>query len=261
MARFVLFGGGHNEAMCLIAFQWDPSGETPLVVAANRDEFFARPTAPMAWWEGGRILAGRDLQAGGTWLGVGPGGRFAALTNHRDPSKTRPGRATRGLLPVRFLEADHTAAAFLEELRPVAGRYNPFNLLLYDGRDLLGFESRRDRVVSFTPGIHAFSNGDFDEPWPKVERLKAGLAGGEGDDEALLTQLQQSEPFPDERLPSTGVALEWERALSSAFIRTPTYGTRASTLLRLGREVVSLVEQRYAPEGPGGRSDCRFQRG
>ena len=247
--------------MCLIAFQWDPSGEKPLVVAANRDEFYARPTAPMDWWEGGGILAGRDLEAGGTWLGMGSGGRFAALTNHRDPSETRPGRATRGLLPVRFLEAGHTAAAFLEVLRPEAGSYNPFNLLVYDGRDLHGFESRHDRMVSFAPGIHAISNGDFDEPWPKVERLKAGLADAEGDDAALLALLQEAEPFPDERLPSTGVALEWERALSPAFIRTPTYGTRASTILRMDREAVSLLEQRYSPEGPEGRSEFRFQRG
>jgi len=246
--------------MCLIAFQWDPSGETPLVVAANRDEFYERLTAPMAWWEGGHLLAGRDLQAGGTWLGVGPGGRFAALTNHRDPSRTRPGRATRGLLPVRFLEVAHPAGAFLEELRPVAGRYNPFNLLVYDGRDLLGFESRHDRVVSFTPGIHAVSNGDFDEPWPKVQRLRAGLVDAEGD-EALQSLLQEAEPFPDERLPSTGVDLEWERALSPAFIRTPTYGTRASTILRLGREAISMLEQRYSSEGPEGRSEYRFQRG
>ena len=170
-----------------------------------------------------------------------------------------PCAATRGLLPVQFLEGDHTAAAFLEELCPVADRYNPFNLLVYDGRDLLGFESRHDRVVSFTPGIHALSNGDFDEPWPKVEQLRAGLAVGEGDDEALLTLLQQPEPFPDERLPSTGVALEWERVLSPIFVRTPTYGTRASTILRLGREAVSVLEQRFSAEGPEGRSEFRFR--
>lgn len=245
--------------MCLIAFHWDPSGDSHLIVAANRDEFYARPTAPMAWWEGGRLLAGRDLQAGGTWLGVTPDGRFAALTNHRDPSKTRPDRATRGLLPVRFLEGDHAAGAFLDALRPEAGRYNPFNLLVYDGRDLLGFESRHERVVSFAPGVHAISNGDFDEPWPKVEQIKAGLADGEGDDEALLTLLRKAESFPDERLPSTGVALAWERALSPAFIRTPTYGTRASTILRLGQDAISVVEQRFSPQGPDGRSEFRFR--
>jgi len=246
--------------MCLIAFHWDPSGDSPLIVAANRDEFYARPTAPMAWWEDGRLLAGRDLQAGGTWLGVTPDGRFAALTNHRDPSKTRPERATRGVLPVRFLEAGQTARAFLEELRPAAGGYNPFNLLVYDGRDLLGFESRHERVVSFAPGVHAISNGDFDEPWPKVEQLKAGLAEGAGDDKALLALLREAEPFPDERLPSTGVALAWERALSPAFIRTPTYGTRASTILRLGQDAISVVEQRFSPQGPEGRSEFQFQR-
>ncbi len=247
--------------MCVIAFHWRPEGPLPLLLAANRDEYYARPTTPMAWWEGGRILAGRDLEAGGTWLGVGPEGRFAALTNHRDPSKTRPGRATRGLLPVRFLELGHTAGAFLEELRPSASHYNPFNLLVYDGRDLLGFESRQDRVVSFTPGIHAFSNGDFDEPWPKVEQLKVGLGDGEEHDEALLTLLRAAEPFPDERLPSTGVAPAWERALSPAFIRTPTYGTRASTILRLGREAVSILEQRFTFAGPEARTEFRYQRG
>jgi uncharacterized protein with NRDE domain len=214
----------------------------------------------MAWWEGRRILAGRDLEAGGTWLGVTPDGRFAALTNHRDPSKTRPDRATRGQLPVRFLETGQAAADFLEELRPAVGRYNPFNLLVYDGRDLLGFESRHEQVVSFAPGVHALSNGDFNEPWPKAERLRAGLAEGDGDDEALLALLRWAEPFPDERLPSTGVSLAWERALSPAFIRTPTYGTRASTILRLGQDAISLVEQQYSAAGTEGRSEFQFRR-
>jgi uncharacterized protein with NRDE domain len=246
--------------MCLIAFHWQPDGPVPLVLAANRDEFYARPTAPLAWWEGGRLLAGRDLQAGGTWLGVTVEGRLAAITNHRDPAQSQPDRASRGLLPVAFLEGNSSARAFLDQLSTPAGHYNPFNLLLFDGNELLGFESRHAVVVAFNAGIHAVSNGDFDEPWPKVEGLKLGLATGLEDDEALLTRLGEAEPFADGRLPHTGVPLEWERALSPAFVRTPTYGTRASTLLRLGRESVSILEQRYSEAGPEGRSRFRFQR-
>jgi uncharacterized protein with NRDE domain len=246
--------------MCLIAFHWQPDGPVPLILAANRDEFYERPTAPLAWWEGGRILAGRDLRAGGTWLGVTVAGRLAAITNHRNPAQSQPDRASRGLLPVAFLEGNLSAQAFLDQLATEADRYNPFNLLLFDGDALLGFESRHAAVVPFSAGIHAVSNGDFDEPWPKVEALKLGLAAGLGDDEALLTRLREAEPFEDERLPHTGVPLEWERALSPAFVRTPTYGTRASTLLRLGRESLAILEQRYSETGPEGRSEFRFQR-
>ena len=246
--------------MCIIAFHWQPDGPVPLVLAANRDEFYERPTAPLAWWEGGRLLAGRDLRAGGTWLGVTPEGRLAAITNHRGPAQSQPDRASRGLLPVAFLEGNQSARAFLDQLSMQADHYNPFNLLLFDGQDLLGYESRHAGVVPFSPGIHAVSNGDFDEPWPKVEGLKLGLAAGLEDDEALLTRLGEAEPFEDGRLPHTGVPIAWERALSPAFVRTPTYGTRASTLLRLGRESVAILEQRYSETGPEGRSGFRFQR-
>ncbi len=246
--------------MCLIAFQWQPDDPVPLILAGNRDEFYARPTASLAWWEEGCLLAGRDLKAGGTWLGVTPGGRFATLTNHRDPRLTRTDRASRGQLPVRFLEGNATVRTFLEQLRGDADLYNPFNLLLFDGRELLGYESRHDRIVPFAPGIHAVSNGDFDEPWPKVEALKAGLASALEDDEALLNLLGVAQLFSDDHLPSTGVSIEWERALSPAFVRTPIYGTRASSIVRLGRDAVSILEQRFTPAGSEGRAEFRFQR-
>lgn len=247
--------------MCLIAFRWQPAGPVPLLLVGNRDEFYERPTAPLAWWEDGAILAGRDLRAGGTWLGVSRAGRCAVITNHRNPSLTSPGRLSRGQLPVRFLAGTHAAEAFLGELQKEADRYNPFNLLLFDGKDLLGFESRHGRVCAFTPGIHGFSNGDFDEPWPKVEALKAGLAGASGGDAALLALLGEARPSPDERLPRTGIPIELERTLSAAFIRTPTYGTRASSILRLGREAVSILEQRFTFKGPEAKTELRFQRG
>ena len=246
--------------MCLIAFQWQPEGPVPLILAGNRDEFYARPTAPMAWWAGGRILAGKDLKASGTWLGVAKDGRFAALTNFRDPRLTKTDRASRGQLPVRFLEGNAAVGTFLEQLRGEVDQYNPFNLLLFDGLDLLAYESRHDRIVPFAPGIHAVSNGDFDGPWPKVEALKAGLASALEDDEALLNLLGEAQPFPDDRLPSTGVSIEWERSLSPAFVRSPTYGTRASAVVRLGRDTVSILEQGFSPEGPQGRTEFQFQR-
>lgn len=246
--------------MCLIAFHWQPDGPVPLVLAANRDEFYERPTAPLAWWEGGRILAGRDLKAGGTWLGVAEDGRCAAITNYRDPMLTFPDRASRGQIPARFLAGTDSAAAFLEALRQEDRAFNPFNLLLFDGRELLGYESHHDRPRAFVPGIHAISNGDFDAPWPKVEALKAGFLVAQDDDEALLALLADAQPFPDERLPSTGISMELERTLSPVFIRTPTYGTRASTILRVGRETVSILEQRFNREDQEGQAEFRFQR-
>ena len=247
--------------MCLIAFHWQPDGPVPLIVAANRDEFYDRPTAPLAWWEGGRILAGRDLWSGGTWMGVSRDGRFGAITNFRDPLLARKDAPSRGFIPLRFLEEGGSAIDFLGWLRKEASRFAPFNVLVYDGVELLGYESRYDRTPSFAPGIHAVSNGDFNEPWPKVEALKAGLAAVEEDDEALLAMLGDGRAFPDDRLPSTGVPIEWERALSPAFVHTPTYGTRASTILRLGLGRVSMLEQRFQARGPEGRSEFQFPTG
>jgi uncharacterized protein with NRDE domain len=134
-------------------------------------------------------------------------------------------------------------------------------VLVYDGMELMGYESRHDWAPPLAPGIHAISNGDFDEPWPKVEALKVGLALGERDDGALLAMLGDGQPFADDRLPSTGVSIEWERALSPAFVRTPTYGTRASTILRLGPEQVSMLEQRFNAGGPEGLNAFQFLTG
>jgi uncharacterized protein with NRDE domain len=161
---------------------------------------------------------------------------------------------------VRFLEGNHRAEAFLRELGKEVGRYNPFNLLLFDGTELLGYESRHDRVRAFAPGIHAVSNGDFDAPWPKARMLMAGMAPALDNNEALLALLGNTQPFADDRLPSTGIPIELERTLSPAFIRTPSYGTRASSILRLGREGVSLIEQRFTFDGPEARTEFQFQK-
>ncbi len=244
--------------MCLIGFHYRPDDPVPLIVAGNRDEYYDRSAAPLAWWEGGRILAGQDLWSGGTWMGVSRDGRFAALTNFREPQRSSNGRPSRGFIPLRFLDAGGSASDFLIWVRKEAPRYAPFNVLVYDGAELLGYESRHDQNVALAPGIHGLSNGDFDEPWPKVEALKEGMAKGLEDDEALLTLLGDPSPFGDDRLPSTGVALEWERALSPAFVRTSTYGTRASTIVRLGRKRVAMLEQQFSASGREGLREFDF---
>jgi len=241
--------------MCLIAWRWQPGTATPLLLLANRDEFYARPTAPLRWWPGGRVLAGQDLQAGGTWLGLGAGGRrLAALTNFRDPgllpSAAAAGAAappSRGALVSDFLQDESLSAAdYLAQLAPRAADFQGFNLLLFDGQQLLGFEgraSRGQRSVVLEPGLGAVSNAGFDTPWPKLLTLKSALAQRlaedheePGGDEALLALLRDPRIAPDESLPATGVPQEWERALSAIFIATPNYGTRASALLRLRQQ-------------------------
>ncbi len=244
----------------MIAFRWSPGSPEPLLLLGNRDEFHARPSAPLAWWEGGRILAGRDLQAGGTWLGVSRSGRVAAVTNVRQPGPVRTGAPSRGRLPVRFLAGDLPAEAFLDGLRVETAGDNPFNLLLFDGHTLLGYERRHDRILRFAPGVHAVSNGDFDEPWPKVETLKAALVEGASREEALLALLADARTFPDDKLPHTGVPLAVERALSPVFVDTPGYGTRAATVVRIGVDRIQVVEQGFTAGRPGLRSREGFVR-
>lgn len=219
--------------MCLIVLAWRPGHDVPLLVAANRDEFYARPTAALAEWpETPGLIAGRDLQAGGTWLGIGPGGRFAALTNIRDP-RTAQGARSRGELPLRFLRSDLAPEAFLNTLRGEADDYSSFNLLVGDRQQLCHFNSQNGRIDTLPPGIHGVSNADLDTPWPKLQRAKAALASAleTADEEALFDFLADTAKPADAALPDTGVGLDTERLLASVFIGSANYGTRASTLL------------------------------
>jgi len=231
--------------MCLVLVVWRMHAQYPCLVAANRDEFHARPTARAEWWpDHPEILAGRDLEAGGTWLGVTRTGRFAALTNYRDPERRRAaagGAATpsRGALVTSVLESGASVAQSLSYLREVGANYNGFNLIFSDGERLGIYESVRGTGRELGPGIYGLSNHLLDTPWPKVQiaknRLQAALLGLT-DTAPLLELLRDDRPASDALLPQTGVSLEWERLLSSAFVRAPDYGTRCSTIIRIERE-------------------------
>jgi uncharacterized protein with NRDE domain len=246
--------------MCLIAFAWQVHPEYPLIVAANRDEFHARATAPARFWpECPALLAGRDLAAGGTWMGVTRHGRFAALTNFREPQAPK-GQLSRGLLVSEYLQGDAPPLAYAEGVMSGADRYGGFNLLVAD-RDALVITSNRGTPPRrLAPGVYALSNHLLDSPWPKVERarrvLQAEVAapGIEG----LLRLLADDAAAPDEELPDTGVGLVLERLLSPPFIRSAGYGTRASTALLVGRRRVHFTEQSFGPDGPGERCDFAF---
>lgn len=239
--------------MCLIAWNWQPTSPNPLLLIANRDEFYARPTAPLHWWQDAPILAGRDLQAGGTWLGISRSGRLAALTNHRDPANVRADAPSRGELVSAFLQTNTSASDYLSELAEHAANYNPFNLLVFDGASLLGLESRHAKVLSMQPGIGAVSNADFLTPWPKLAHLSGSLqtllAQAHPSDAELLALLHNPHTAADADLPATGIPLEFERALSAAFVALPDYGTRACSVVRFEHDTLQFLEQRFDAGG------------
>jgi uncharacterized protein with NRDE domain len=228
--------------MCLVLIAWRASPEFPCVVAANRDEFHARPAARAEWWpDRPQILAGRDLKAGGTWLGVSRTGRFAALTNYRNPEQLRAkapaaDAPSRGALVTSMLESGASVAEGLAYLREVGENYNGFNLIFSDGERLGIYESVTGTGRELGPGVYGLSNHLLDTPWPKVRHAKSRLEAAlleKTDTAPLLALLRDDQPAPDEQLPQTGVSLEWERLLSSAFVRASDYGTRCSTIIRI----------------------------
>lgn len=241
--------------MCLILLATQMHSAYPLVLAANRDERYDRPAAPAAWWsDAPGVLAGRDLEGRGTWLGVARDGRWAAVTNVREPSVPQRGDApSRGWLVSELLRGAAPADAYLAALASRAGEWNGFNLLAGDADGAWWLSNRAPGPVRVEPGVHGLSNALLDTPWPKVERgrddLARILAGPEDAMEAsLFGTLALRDPAPDDRLPNTGVGMEAERVLSSLFISSPAYGTRASTVLRIrGDGRVFLTERTVDP--------------
>lgn len=219
--------------MCLITFAWRPEHAYPLVVAANRDEFYARPSAVLSeWHDAPGIFAGRDLEAGGTWLGITGSGRFAALTNIRDP-RPPAGLRSRGELPANFLRGRLSACDYIETLIANAADYSGFNLLVGDGQQLCYFNSHSGEARTLSAGVYGLSNAELDSAWPKVDYAKQALAQllESPQPQALLELLSNNQVPDDSDLPDTGVGIATERLLGSAFIASQTYGTRASTAL------------------------------
>jgi uncharacterized protein with NRDE domain len=242
--------------MCLAVVALDAHPDYALVVAANRDEFHARPTAPVHWWTdrpARDLVAGRDLQAGGTWLGVARSRRWAFVTNVRDGGARDPSAPSRGELVVRVLDDPRNLASALDDARGLPG-YNGYNLIAGDLGDAMWTSNRAPALRSLARGVHGVSNAQLDTPWPKLERVKSGVAAWAraGGDAflPLFDLLADRVRASDDALPATGVPLDWERLLSSPFIVSPEYGTRSSTVLAMTRAgEVTLHERSFDAEG------------
>jgi uncharacterized protein with NRDE domain len=226
--------------MCLITFAYNVHPSYRLILAANRDEFYERPSSPADFWKDHpHVLAGRDLKAKGTWLGITRDGKFAAITNYRDPSNLKSNVPSRGKIVSRYLTGKQGAENYLRKISTQADKYNGFNLLLGDDKDLFIFSSRGEKQ-KLKPGIYGLSNHLLNTPWPKVTRsrkmLKTAMENnGDALEEELFYLLADRRVPPDSKLPVTGIGLEWERLLSTIFIESPIYGTRSSTILLIGK--------------------------
>ena len=221
--------------MCLILFSYRKHPRYRLILAANRDEFYDRPTESAGFWEeDGNILAGKDLKLGGTWLGITRNGRFAAITNYREPGSFKPDAPSRGKLVSGFLEGTAAPCDYLRAVAVSAGKYNGFNILVGDTDRLCYFSNRNGGVKELAPGLYGLSNHLLDTPWPKVKlgkRLLGAALDGDFRPDELFRILRNSIRPDDSQLPDTGIGLDWERVLSTVFIKSPVYGTRSSTLV------------------------------
>jgi uncharacterized protein with NRDE domain len=238
--------------VCLLSIAVNQDPEWPLILVANRDEFHARPSAPLAPWPDQPILGGRDLTAGGSWMALGNNNRFALVTNYRNARQSPPPDApSRGELVTSFINSSLAAPAFCRQLdTPRAG----FNLLLMDGAGLWHYSNIDARCRPIGSGVHALSNALLNTPWPKTLRARHALGQALAERELTphrLLQLLHDEHRPaDHALPDTGITLSRERLLSACFIRSADYGTRASSLLlqhRSGR--LLFMEEGYDPDG------------
>jgi uncharacterized protein with NRDE domain len=235
--------------MCLILFAYKVHPKYKLMVAANRDEFYQRPTAPVHFWEDdSEILAGRDLEKMGSWMGITKSGRFAALTNYRDPQEATEGKRSRGELVANALQYKGEIKEYMQSLVNNKDMYPGYNLLAGDGDELYYYSNVGQELIKVVPGIYGVSNHLLNTEWPKVQAGKEGFAvilKSEHEDyvEPLLTLLQKADQAPDEKLPQTGVSLEWERMLSPMFIKSGDYGTRSSTVLLMEEKEIHYVER------------------
>ncbi len=243
--------------MCLILFAYKAHPEYPLIVAANRDEYYARPTAAADFWDDDSgILGGRDLEKGGTWLGITRRGRFAAVTNYREPHLHKENTNSRGLLVSDYLRGQESATTYVERISRKADHYSGFNLVVGDWQHLTYCSNRTREAPLLEPGIYGISNGLLDTPWPKVARgketLQAAINQSTVKPEALLNLLVDDTQATDDALPETGVGLVMERLFSPIFITSPAYGTRSSTVVLVNQaQRVTFIERRVVVKEGG----------
>ena len=240
--------------MCLILFSWKSHPKYKLIVAANRDEFYARPTAPAAFWKDHPgILAGRDLQAGGSWMGIEKDGYFAAVTNYRDLSAIKEDAISRGDLIKNFLIRKNNPESYLGKVAAERQRYNGFNLIVSDLEQLFYYSNVEHKIRKLDDGIYGLSNAFLNTPWPKVQEGKAAFEKAVNNEEISVDELFEvlldADQAKEEELPATGISTELEKALSSVFIKTPDYGTYSSTVLLVDNNGYCKFEERsYADQ-------------
>ncbi|MGB0467277.1 MAG: NRDE family protein [Pontibacterium sp.] len=250
--------------MCLITFAYRSHPVYSLILLANRDEFYQRPTQAMMFWQDQPdILAGRDLEQGGTWLGLNRNGQFATVTNFRDGRQPPSGLKSRGNLTARFLSNKLTADAYLQELMPDQANFNAFNLLLGDEQGLYYCSNQGATPQSLCPGVYGLSNALLDSPWPKLLQVREGLQtlidSKWINTDSLLALMHNPEQAADNLLPDTGISYNWEKRLSACFIRSPDYGTRATTLIlqKYGGETY-ICEQSFDAQGTGEKAEYQL---
>jgi uncharacterized protein with NRDE domain len=252
--------------VCLLVFSWQQHPRYRLILAGNRDEFHNRPTAPANWWEDeSGVLAGKDLEAGGTWLGVSRRSRFGIVTNFRETATPSGGMRSRGELICDFLESTEDPGVWSADVETNGTAYGGFNLIVGDHRELRYLSNRGPEAKSLPAGLFGLSNKRLDTPWPKLLRAKKRFAGliddTSLDNESLFEMLADPTRSKDADLPDTGIPHEWEQLLSSVFIVSPAYGTRASTVLLIGHDgSVFFEERRFGADGESiGNSRFAFE--
>lgn len=251
--------------MCLILFSFRAHRHFPLVVAANRDEHHSRPAAAAAFWEDRpEIYGGRDLEKGGTWMGLHTAGRFAAITNYREGKAGAAAPRSRGELVSGFLAGTESADRYFRRASADNALYNPFSMIAGDLERLYFFSNRVGQPQAITPGVHGLSNHLLDTPWTKVTTGRQALLDtAEFDDPdaigvAMFAMLANDRPASDSDLPDTGITRQREKELSPPFIRGEHYGTRTSTLILVNhRNEVFFHEKRFGPNGAAAGEDAR----
>lgn len=241
--------------MCLILFAYQQHPKYPLIVVANRDEFYPRPTKQADWWEEHpTMLAGKDIKGNGSWLGMSKNGKFAALTNYRDGFNEKKGAPTRGKLVTNYLVNPVAAEDYLKDIAQTGEQYNGYNLLTFDGQNIWHYSNKSNQITPIQPGVHGLSNALLNSNWPKINKGKAKLSAliEPNEDfsiEAGFQMMLDTEKAADDDLPKTGVPYEWEKELSSMCIRTDNYGTRCSTVILWGADgTVHFEERSYVPK-------------